>query len=101
MAELIDVLEILYRMTHDERLHPILKALITSGSARCAVERAIPAQNQLLLIPDRVESGYGQISERTMLSDLHSIRERGAVQRGQLVEYPSEESEEEEYFLLD
>ncbi|KAL3491190.1 hypothetical protein BJX62DRAFT_237428 [Aspergillus germanicus] len=43
MQALIDVLEILYRMTQDEHLHPILKILITSGSARCGVERAIPA----------------------------------------------------------
>ncbi|KAJ0424717.1 hypothetical protein BJY00DRAFT_247146 [Aspergillus carlsbadensis] len=101
MQELIDVLEILYRMTHDEHLHPILKVLITSGSARCGVERAIPAQNQVLLTSDDVDHGYGQMSERTVLSDLHSLRERGAEQKSLIVEYPSEESEEEEYLLLD
>jgi hypothetical protein len=36
-----------------------------------------------------------------MLSDLHSIRERGVVQKADMVEYPSEESEEEEYLHLD
>jgi hypothetical protein len=43
LAELIDVLKILYRMTHDEHLHLILKVLITTGLAHCCTERAIPA----------------------------------------------------------
>ncbi|KAL4748040.1 hypothetical protein BDW72DRAFT_205975 [Aspergillus terricola var. indicus] len=101
MRDLIDVLEILYRMTHDEYLQSILKVLITSGTSRCGIERAIPVQNQALLMPDQVNDNGAEISDRAILSDLNSIREREALQRTGEVEYPSEESEDEEFLLLD
>ncbi|KAL4898916.1 hypothetical protein BDW74DRAFT_184275 [Aspergillus multicolor] len=99
--ELIDVMEMLYRMAHDASLRCSLKILISSGTAKCGLERAIPSQDQILLMQG---SGHGstELSEQTVLGDLRSIHSNGHLEQMQMAYDQSEESEEEgEYLLLD
>ncbi|KAL4879310.1 hypothetical protein BJY04DRAFT_220166 [Aspergillus karnatakaensis] len=104
MQDLRDVLEMLYRLAHDSSLRPILKILITSGTARCGLERGIHPQDQVHLIPGGLH-GNIEISEQTVTGDLQSridSRVSGSTQSWQMVGDFSDESEEEgDYFLLD
>ncbi|KAL4960141.1 uncharacterized protein BDV14DRAFT_204973 [Aspergillus stella-maris] len=100
MQDLIDVIEILYRMTHDEHLQPILKVLITSGILRCGIERAIPVQDQVHMVQDQVNNVYGEISERAIMDDLNAIESARLCKDRRLLNIAVKSLRKKSFFFL-